>query len=81
MPLVGDEIRGCWESATPLATGTVVAPPAVPSAASERARRLDFVEVGTLRVAESAAAEPPVVSAPPSAAVEPGWSLWGDVES
>jgi hypothetical protein len=80
MPLLGDEIRGCWESAAPLATATVPAP-VVPSAASERARRLEFVEVGTVRTAEPSAAEPPVVSPPPAAGVEPGWSLWGDLES
>ena len=44
-PLIGDEIRACWE-ARPAAAGAEMTRSIDPAAArDERARRLDFVEV------------------------------------
>lgn len=94
-PLAGDEIRPCWE-AWPGGTDQVhAAPPAIKpaddaAAATTRAVRLEFVEVGDRPVADSedARTEPsgagpapsrfgpaPLLPAPDN---EPGWSLWGD---
>jgi hypothetical protein len=84
-PLVGDEIRACWE-AWP---GTVAVPttisPAQPSAGSRATAPLEFVEVGVrppMEAMPTAAELPPTIPGPvPMPAIgEPGWSLWGDVE-
>ena len=93
-PLVGDEIRACWEAWPAGADATVVTALTVTPAAGgaselERARPLAFVEVP-----DPAAAEPPSLpEGPPttpglSEALpatlpprdEPGWSLWGDLD-
>ncbi|MDQ1651600.1 MAG: hypothetical protein QOI35_800 [Cryptosporangiaceae bacterium] len=89
-PLVGDEIRACWEAWPGTADLPLTLPPAQPSAGPRVAAR-EFVEVGVrpaLEVAtatgEPRAAEvPPLVAGPvPMPAIgEPGWSLWGEVES
>jgi hypothetical protein len=84
-PLVGDEIRACWE-AWP---GTAGLPPAIApaqaSAGPRAAEPREFVEVGVPSAVEVPAATgeaAPIVLAPvPMPAIgEPGWSLWGDVE-
>lgn len=81
-PLVGDEIRACWEAG---AEATVIAPLAIPPAepADRRAHAIEFVEVtdGSTLEAAPAAGEPD--SLPPSPILpvnDPGWSLWGDAE-
>jgi hypothetical protein len=84
-PLVGDEIRACWE-AWP---GIVDLPPTISPSQSpvgpRAAEPREFVEVGALPTdaAPPAAEALPVVPAPvPMPAIgEPGWSLWGEVEA
>jgi hypothetical protein len=82
-PLVGDEIRSCWE-AWPGAVDLplTIAPPHI-SAAEPR----EFVEVGARPAGETSMATSeaaPLVAEPASTPIatndEPGWSLWGDVE-
>jgi hypothetical protein len=89
-PLVGDEIRACWE-AWPGGEAIVMAPHAIQPAdpTGERARPIEFVEVGdgstvqpTPAAADLTLADEPAVLAPGPIlpAAEPGWSLWGDAE-
>jgi hypothetical protein len=89
-PLVGDEIRACWE-AWPGGEATVIVPltiqPGAPTGG--RAHPIEFVEVGagsTVQPTPAAgdltpADEPAALSPGPILPVaEPGWSLWGDTE-
>ncbi len=95
-PLVGDEIRACWES-TPV---VAIAPPVVAIGAAagvtgtaDRPGRLEFVEVGQPQgSAPGAGSAVPATDGatapsdePPSpliapTPVDPGWNLWGDLE-
>jgi hypothetical protein len=86
VPLVGDEIRACWEAGGPAATLTIAA--AVDPAPMPRPR--DFVEVvdpapvsarrRNRRKADAAAELEPVTAAsePLGSPAEPRWSLWDD---
>ncbi len=87
-PLVGDEIRACWE-AGPLAVAdppdaAVVAPSVRADDGLPLTRRRDFIEIvsGTaaadLEVTVGSATDSP---APPAPAGEPRWSLWTDLEA
>jgi hypothetical protein len=89
-PLVGDEIRACWE-AWPGAEASVMAPLAIQPAdpTGEHAHPIEFVEVGGGSTLPAAPAvgdvspddEPAIVPPGPlRPAPEPGWSLWGDTE-
>ena len=90
-PLAGDEIRGCWEGATPEAVSPGVRVGGSDRAMStERAARLDFIEIdGGRGIGSTPApaapdrampAAPPRPTAPALPPLEPGWSLWGDFE-
>ena len=86
-PLVGDEIRACWDGWPGAAEVIGLAPPAsVPIDAPERRERhIEFVEVhdrptGDEVVAASDDAAVPPATAPLLPADEPGWSLWGDID-
>jgi hypothetical protein len=87
-PLIGDEIRACWEAAP----GGMDLAPITPIAVTARAARLEFVEVGDDSTigAVTMPGDPAIASdgpaplgpaipplAPPSA---PGWDLWGDLD-
>jgi hypothetical protein len=83
-PLVGDEIRACWEAWPSAVDLPLTISPAQPSV-GPRAEPREFVEVG----ARSVMAVPPATGeavpidlapVPMPAIGEPGWSLWGDVE-
>ena len=88
-PLVGDEIRACWEagpsgSAEPLPAGIPVTVSASDDAGATATRRRDFIEI----VSGTAAAglDAPIGSmtedsVTPSGASEPRWSLWSDLEA
>ena len=84
-PLVGDEIRACWEAWPGAVELPLTISPAQALAGTRAAAPRDFVEVGALPadVASAAAGVPTVVPGPvPMPATgEPGWSLWGEVES
>jgi hypothetical protein len=83
-PLTGEEIRGCWEAwpaallheaAVPLTIGPARPPDGAP-------RPLAFVEVTTGDAPDgddgtAVAPIPPGRAAP----IEPGWSLWSDLEA
>jgi hypothetical protein len=88
-PLVGDEIRACWEAAAtsteppagpPPAAATVLAPLATAPAMR------GFVDIDTAQAEVTASTEMPAGDAadavlpprPPSP--EPGWSLWAELE-
>jgi hypothetical protein len=89
-PLVGDEIRACWEAraAVPVEDGPLV-PIFQPSGAADR-RRLEFVELDGTRSTSPAPASsvttPPALTPEAVDAVEPlgpadrRWSLWGDLD-
>jgi hypothetical protein len=94
-PLVGDEIRSCWEAWPPGANATTLVPLTIRPAAgsADVAAHREFVEVTDRAPDPSTAAEagPPValdasapvaldVSAPVRPPAEPGWSLWADLE-
>jgi len=84
-PLVGDEIRACWEAWPSAADLPPTISPAQPSVERRAAEPREFVEVGARSVVAVAAATgeaAPIDLAPvPMPAIgEPGWSLWGDVE-
>jgi hypothetical protein len=93
-PLVGDEIRACWES-TPAAAGAATTAPvtARTPAAADRPGRLDFIEVVRAPARDPAAPTGPSPAAasdgepgvptPPAVthASEPRWNLWGDLET
>lgn len=87
-PLVGDEIRACWEAgaigpAEPLPVGVSGAPSARADGAPANRKR-DFIEivsglpVASLDAAVASATDSP---APPSGTAEPRWSLWSDLEA
>jgi hypothetical protein len=94
-PLIGDEIRACWEDRN----GSVAAPggspimlsgdPAGPVAGprADAGRRLEFIEVDDPRAGDRSRTRratdddlPPPASLPAPPAAEPGWNLWGDLE-
>jgi len=83
-PLVGDEIRPCWEALPGAAGATITDPLTIPPAEPTRrvARHIEFVEVGELSADEASAAicEPVVPPGPILPATEPGWNLWGDLD-
>jgi hypothetical protein len=87
-PLVGDEIRACWEAWPGAVDLPLTLPPAQPSAGSRAAAR-EFVEVGVgpavevpAAIGERTAADvPQPVPVPTPVIGEPGWSLWGEVDS
>jgi hypothetical protein len=83
-PLVGDEIRACWEAWPDTVDLPPTISPAQPSAGPRAGAPLEFVEVGAVPAdaAPAAAEAPPVMPGPvPLPAIaEPGWSLWGEVE-
>lgn len=95
-PLVGDEIRACWE-ARPAAEGKAPAPAAIVPAAigasgPERAKPLAFIEVqaGSAgdrqivsdepRIAPQTSETPETLPAAIRPRDEPGWSLWGELD-
>ena len=83
-PLVGDEIRACWEAWPGAVELPVTISPAQSLAGARAAAPRDFVEVGAPPADAAPTAEgPPVVPGPVPMPVigEPGWSLWGEVES
>jgi hypothetical protein len=84
-PLVGDEIRACWEARPGAVDLPLTISPAQSSAGSRATAPLEFVEVGVrppMEVTPTAAELPPTIPGPvPMPAIgEPGWSLWGEVE-
>jgi hypothetical protein len=83
-PLVGDEIRPCWEARPSTAGATVTDQLTIrPAEATRKVERIEFVEVRepTADDAPAAIGEPPVVPPGPIApAAEPGWNLWGDLD-
>lgn len=88
-PLLGDEIRACWEAgpigpAEPLPVGAPGAPSARADDGAPVDRKRDFIEiVSGLPVASLDAAVAPATDspAPPSGNAEPRWSLWSDLEA
>jgi hypothetical protein len=84
-PLVGDEIRACWEAWPGIVDLAETITPSQPLVGPSAAEPRDFVEVGVRPAVEVPAATgevAPIVLGPvPMPAIgEPGWSLWGDVE-
>ena len=93
-PLVGDEIRACWEGWPAGADLAIVAPLSTKAAASGaadqvRAQPLAFVEVGTGTAAgpravadrlQDVTEDPEASPVPVLSPEEPGWSLWADLE-
>lgn len=84
-PLVGDEIRACWEGWPGAIELPLTISPAQSLAGTRAAAPRDFVEVAALPgdMASAAAEGPTVVPGPvPMPAIgAPGWSLWGEVDS
>ena len=84
-PLLGDEIRACWEAgALPEATGLPILPLFGQPITDAGGR--DFVEVGADESPsggpDPAAVEPLFEVTPPTAATgEPRWSLWSELEA
>jgi hypothetical protein len=89
MPLVGDEIRACWEpgGAVTDASGGPLVPLFGPALSGDQRR--DFVEVGSSS-ADLPASPPdppsevePLFEVPPGATPsgEPRWSLWSDLDA
>ena len=87
-PLVGDEIRACWDGWPGAADAITMAPPAnaASDSAERRERPIEFVEVHDQPTGDEAVAAGddstamPPATAPLLPADEPGWSLWGDVD-
>jgi hypothetical protein len=83
-PLTGEEIRGCWE-ARPVALLADPAPVTIgPARPIDDARPpLAFVEVSATAPIDDAGepgVEDPTIALGLPGAMEPGWSLWGDLE-
>jgi hypothetical protein len=93
IPLLGDEMRACWEAAAGLAAGeepdAMAGRPTVTVSPLVRRPALEFVEVppgarGGVAVLEREAEAPPAVDEPvravagPLAPLTTGWTLWGD---
>jgi hypothetical protein len=92
VPLLGDEMRPCWEAAAGLAAGDDpdqgTARPSFLMVDPARRPTLEFVEVasgsraGSVAVLEREAAPPDVMPEPavaaPLAPLTTGWTLWGD---
>lgn len=79
-PLIGDEIRACWEGwaagASPAGAVPTIGPAAAPP---DHPGRRAFVEVDALPAGDadtSTVAGPPII--PLEARGEPSWDLWGD---
>jgi hypothetical protein len=70
-PLVGDEIRACWDAWPAGADPTTIVPLTIRPAATadDRTPRREFIEVDD-REASGASTLP----------TEPGWSLWAELE-
>jgi hypothetical protein len=84
-PLTGEEIRGCWEG-WPAASLRDAADPLTiaPARPVDGDRQpLAFVEVETGAATASDIEGDPIVPVTPvrPAATEPGWNLWGDLET
>jgi hypothetical protein len=86
-PLVGDEIRPCWDAWPVGAEATQTAPltiqPANPPTMAERP--IEFVEVRDRSAGDVASMAPTDGQAalhpgPLLPVDEPGWSLWGDLD-
>lgn len=95
-PLVGDEIRACWESTPVIAVdppAPIAAITATGVAHDGRSGRREFVEVhgapAPTPVATTSAPDdgPDMIDASPTprviaaAPLEPGWNLWGDLDA
>ena len=91
IPLLGDEMRVCWEAAAGLAAGedpdAMTVRPTVPVTGLGARPALAFVEVasgsrGGMALLEREEAPPEVVAEPsvaaPLAPLSTGWTLWGD---
>ena len=84
-PLVGDEIRACWEAWPSAVDLPLTISPAQSTAGLRATAPLEFVEVG---VGPAAEGTPPIAEVLPTmpgpvpmpVIGEPGWSLWGEVE-
>jgi hypothetical protein len=91
-PLLGDEIRACWEA------GQAGAPDEVPVLTATRlpgeaplpatSTRRDFIEIGSGAPVSATRPDPATgggsatdAAPTPSAVVEPRWSLWADLET
>jgi hypothetical protein len=85
-PLTGDEIKGCWEGRPPdVAQRTVVPLTIAPARPAEEPRRaIEFVDVSPTALAgeldDSTVVETPLPP-PGRDPSEPGWSLWGELDS
>ena len=89
-PLAGDEIRSCWEAWPAGAEATTIVPLTIRPAAgtADRLPPREFIEVDGRAPDPEFAAEPelpaggtPLMnSGPPPPPVEPGWSLWAELE-
>ncbi len=80
-PLVGDEIRACWEAgAAPDRPSLPVPVMSIPAAAGR-----DFIEIDGSASAATTGAAPasePTFDAPAQTLpAEPRWSLWSDLEA
>ena len=84
-PLLGDEIRACWEAGALAETTGLPVLPLFGQPIADGARR-EFVEVGA-EANPKVDGEPPVVEplfevTPPNAATgETRWSLWSDLDA
>ena len=83
-PLVGDEIRACWEAGAPLPVDDTLPriPVFEPEGGPESRPRLEFVELEVMAPVTKDASPPADPGAPiePLAPVEARWSLWGDLD-
>ena len=86
-PLVGDEIRPCWDAWPGAVEAIALAPLTIPPATSSEQPRgpIEFVEVLGPVTDDASTATGEVAALPPRPATllpadEPGWSLWGDLD-
>ena len=93
-PLVGDEIRACWEAwpagAAPAGVAPLSTKPAASGAVDQvRVQPLAFVEVGpgtaaappaVTREFQDVTEDPEASPVPVRPRDEPGWSLWAELE-
>jgi hypothetical protein len=79
-PLVGDEIRSCWEAWPDGVDPRPGGLPTIAPAASDgtATRRIEFVEIEDVLGSDEVVNGPAAVSPPIGPAAEPRWSLWGD---
>jgi hypothetical protein len=79
-PLIGDEIRACWDARPPAAEPGAMIPTIGPAAApTERAAQREFVEVRPTAT-DIMDGDADNVPAPLITASEPRWNLWGDLD-